>query len=157
MGAQEYYVLLVDDDETLLETMKIILEGKGYNVDTSSTGEEALERLSERYYDVVVLDIVLPDLSGIDLLKSLETHRIPRVRKIILTGNATLENAVQALNLGADAYLIKPVAPADLIRTIAEQIEKQNQEILAVQDKIRCFIERDAEERIRRIAEEKYL
>ncbi|MEN3052300.1 MAG: response regulator [Candidatus Methanosuratincola petrocarbonis] len=157
MNAQEYYILLVDDDETLLETMKIILEEKGYHVDTSSTGKEALERLRVRYYDVVVLDIVLPDLSGIDLLKSLETHRIPKVRKIILTGHATLENAVQALNFGADAYLIKPVAPAELIRTIADQIEKQNQEILAIQDKIRCFIEREAEERIRRIAEEKYL
>lgn len=151
MGDQEYYVLLVDDDVTLLETMKIILEGKGYHVDTSSTGEDALERLRERYYDVVVLDIVLPDLSGIDLLKSLETQRIPKVRKIILTGHATLENAVQAINLGADAYLIKPVAPEELIRTIADQIEKQNQEILMVQDKIRCFIESGAEERIRRI------
>lgn len=157
MVAQEYYVLLVDDDETLLETMKIILEGKGYRVDTSSNGQEALKRLRERCYDVVVLDMVLPDLSGIDLLKSVDTHRIPQVRKIILTGHATLENAVQSLNLGADAYLIKPVAPAELIRTIADQIEKQKQEILAVQEKIRRLIEMDAEERIRCIAEQKYL
>ncbi len=157
METQDYYVLLVDDDAALLETMKTILEGKGYNVDTATTGEVALERIRQRHYDVVVLDIVLPDISGIELLKSLGTNRIPKVRKIILTGHATLTNAIQALNTGADAYLLKPVAPDELMRTIAEQIGKQKQEILLVQDKIRHFIEMDAEERIRRIAEEKYL
>lgn len=157
MGAPEYYVLLVDDDVDLLETMKAILEAKGYCVDTSPTGEDALKKINEHYYDVVVLDLVLPDVSGIELLKNLGTNRIPRVRKIVLTGHATLDNAVQALNLGADAYLMKPVLPEELIRTIADQIEKQKQEILLVQDKIRHFVEKDIEERIRQIAEEKYL
>lgn len=157
MGAQEYYILLVDDDVTLLETMKAILGGRGYCVDTSSTGEEALKKIRERYYDVVVLDLVLPDVSGIEILRNLETNRIPRVRKIVLTGHATLDNAVQALNLGADAYLMKPVPPEELIRTIANQIEKQNQEIRMIQEKIIHLVEKDVEERIRRIAEEKYL
>lgn len=157
MGAPEYYVLLVDDDDGLLETMKAILEGRGYCVDTSQTASEALNKFKERHYDVVVIDMVLPDRSGTELLGELETNRIPRVRKIVLTGHATLENAVQALNLGADAYLIKPVEPDDLIRAIADQIEKQKQEILLIQEKIRLFIERDIEDRIRKIAEEKYL
>ncbi|MEJ5292189.1 MAG: response regulator [Candidatus Methanosuratincola sp.] len=157
MASQEYYVLLVDDDIDLMETMKEILEREGYHVDTSPTAEGALKKLREHYYDVIVIDIMLPDMSGIDLLRSIEVSRIPRIRKIILTGHATLENAVQSLNLGADAYLIKPVAPGKLIRTIADQIKKQNDEILMIQDRIRRFIERDVEERIKRIAEEKYL
>ncbi|MEN3056827.1 MAG: response regulator [Candidatus Methanosuratincola petrocarbonis] len=157
MGAPEYYLLLVDDDASLLETMKSILEGKGYCVDTSQTGDDALKKMKERYYDVVVLDMVLPDKQGTELLSKMEKKRIPRVRKIVLTGHASLENAVQSLNLGADAYLIKPVHPDDLIKTIADQIEKQKEEILLIQDKIRLFIERDVEDRIRRIAEEKYL
>lgn len=157
MGAQEYYILLVDDDVTLLETMEAILEGMGYCVDISPTGEDALKKIREHCYDIVVLDLVLPDVSGIEILRNLETNRIPRVRKIVLTGHATLDNAVQSLNLGADAYLMKPVPPEELIRTIANQIEKQNQEICMIQEKIIHFVEKDVEERIRRIAEEKYL
>ncbi|MBC7127946.1 MAG: response regulator [Candidatus Methanosuratus sp.] len=157
MGAQEYSVLLVDDDLDLLETMKAILERRGYRVETSQTGEDALEKIKEKYFDVIVLDLVLPGISGIELLSRLETNRIPRVRKIILTGHSTLENAVQALNLGADAYLIKPVMPEDLVKAIADQIDKQQQEILLIQEKIRYFVERNSEEKIRRISEEKYL
>ncbi|MEN3016826.1 MAG: response regulator [Candidatus Methanosuratincola petrocarbonis] len=157
MGAPEYSVLLVDDDLDLLETMKAILEGRGYRVETSQTGEDALEKIKEKYFDVIVLDLVLPGISGIELLSRLETNRIPRVRKIILTGHSTLENAVQALNLGADAYLIKPVMPEDLVKAIADQIDKQQQEILLIQEKIRYFVERNSEEMIRRISEEKYL
>jgi len=157
LGAPEYYVLLVDDDASLLETMKEILEGRGYCVDTSQTASDALKKFKERYYDVVVIDMVLPDKPGTELLRELETSRIPRVRKIVLTGHASLENAVQALNLGADAYLLKPVQPDDLISAIADQIEKQKQEIQLIQKKIMLFIERDFEEKIRRLEEEKYL
>jgi len=103
LGAPEYYVLLVDDDASLLETMKEILEGRGYCVDTSQTASDALKKFKERYYDVVVIDMVLPDKPGTELLRELETSRIPRVRKIVLTGHASLENAAHSLN-GEDAF-----------------------------------------------------
>lgn len=156
MNPGSVYILIVDDDVTLLETMKMILENRGYRVDAASTGKEAADRILRRHYDVAILDIVLPDISGVELLKKFDQTRIPRTRKIILTGHATLENAVQALNLGADAYLLKPVEPEDLIKAINEQVERQSQEIRNIQQKIISLIERDAEEKIKRIREEKY-
>ncbi|MDI9643809.1 MAG: response regulator [Candidatus Verstraetearchaeota archaeon] len=156
MDPGSIYVLIVDDDTTLLETLKMILESRGYHVDTASTGREAADRIQRRHYDVAILDIVLPDSSGVALLREFNQTRIPRTRKIILTGNATLENAIQALNMGADAYLLKPVDPEELIKAINDQVDRQKQEIRNIQEKIIALIERDSQERIKRIREEMY-
>ncbi len=93
---------------------------------------------------------MLPDISGIDLLKRLN-EGVPRIRKIIVTGHATLENAVKAVNMGADAYLMKPVSPNVLLRTIKQQLKKQDQEILVLQKKVKMYIDNVIDERIKRI------
>jgi DNA-binding response OmpR family regulator len=101
-------ILIVDDDKAVLGVIKDILELQGYRVDTAETGQEALEKTKTRYYNLALLDIKLPDIEGTQLLTKM--HRdIPKMMKIMITGYASLENAVESLNLGADAYLMKPI------------------------------------------------
>ncbi len=91
------------------------------------------------------------------MLKKFDPRQFPRTRKIILTGHASLESAIQALNFGADAYLVKPVSPDDLLKTIAEQLEKQSQEIAMVQEKVMMLVERTLKERLKKLEDEKYI
>ncbi|MGC8936953.1 MAG: response regulator [Candidatus Methanomethylicaceae archaeon] len=133
-------VLIIDDDEDIAESLSILLKEVGFVVDTAHTGEEAIKKSKEKVYNVALIDIVLPDMTGIELLTKLE-ERKPKTRKIIITGFASLDNAVKALNLGADAYLIKPVDPEELIATIKKQVEEQEREVAMTQEDVIKFIE----------------
>ena len=96
--------LVVDDDETIRTTMKAILEDEGYIVDLAGTGNEAVKKTRERSYNVALLDIRLPDMEGIELLKLMHDS-VPRTHKIMVTGYPSMQNAISALNKNADAYL----------------------------------------------------
>jgi DNA-binding NtrC family response regulator len=137
---EEKRILIVDDDEAIVESHSTLLSNAGYVVDVALNGEEAIKKSKEKVYNVALIDVVLPDMTGIDLLTKLE-ERKPATRKIIITGYASLDNAVKALNLGADAYLIKPVDPEELISTVKKQIEEQENELAITQEKIVKFIE----------------
>jgi two-component system response regulator GlrR len=133
-------ILVVDDDETILKSFKDILESRGYLVDTAETGLEALEKSEVQHYDLVLLDIKLPDIEGTELL--VEMHEgTPRMMKVMVTGHASLENAVESLNLGADAYLIKPVRPEELLRVVAEKLMEQEEAERMSEDKVAEWIE----------------
>jgi DNA-binding response OmpR family regulator len=96
-------ILIVDDDETIRTTMKAILEDEGYVVDLASTGEEAIQLTMKTTYNIALLDIRLPDMEGVELLK-LMRDSVPRTRKIMVTGYPSMQNAIAALNKNADAY-----------------------------------------------------
>ncbi|MBC7113522.1 MAG: response regulator [Candidatus Methanomethyliales bacterium] len=157
MESSSVDILIVEDEKELSESMKMLLEAKGYRVEIASTGKKAEERIQNKKYDIAIIDLFLPDISGIDLLKKFDPRQFPRTRKIILTGHASLESAIQALNFGADAYLVKPVSPDDLLKTIAEQLEKQSQEIAMVQEKVMMLVERTLKERLKKLEDEKYI
>jgi len=93
-------------------------------VEAAEDGQDAIEKWKSKYFDLVLLDIELPDMEGTELLNRFEGN-VPRTMKIMVTGHATLDNAVRALNLGADAYLTKPVDPEDLLRTVEEKLREQ--------------------------------
>jgi len=114
----------VDDDETVLESLKGILESEGYGVDTTQEGRQALARFESQSYDLVLLDIKLPDIEGTKLLETLH-DRFPEAVKIMVTGYPTLTNAVKSLNSGADAYLMKPVNPRRLLRTVKSRLDQR--------------------------------
>lgn len=117
-------ILIVDDDRTILQTLKAILESKGYITDTAETGNEAIEKSKSKFYNLALLDIRLPDMEGTKLLTEMkDTH--PKMMKIMITGHASLENAMESLNHGADAYLMKPVKPDELLKTIEEKLKAQ--------------------------------
>ena len=121
-------ILIVDDDTNLLESNTQLLRAVGYSVDTARTCGEALDKLAERYYILLLIDMILPDLDGIQLIKRIDDTD-PKMRKVILTGYPSIENAIQSLNIGVDAYLIKPVDPENLLKTIADQLEKHDAEM----------------------------
>lgn len=117
-------ILVVDDDLDFLNIIKLILENKGYEVNTAPSANEGIARLEERFYNAVILDISLPDADGTELLsKCLEIH--PDIIAIMLTGHSSVQNAVQSLNRGAFAYLEKPLDTETLLSVISRGLERQ--------------------------------
>jgi DNA-binding NtrC family response regulator len=133
-------VLVVDDDETIRTTMKAILQDEGYSVDLAATGKEAIQKTQEKSYNVALLDIRLPDMEGVELLKLLKDG-VPRTRKIMVTGYPSMQNAISALNKNADAYLLKPVDVEKLLNTVKQQLIDQENERKFSEEKVAEFIE----------------
>ncbi|MDD3791599.1 MAG: response regulator [Candidatus Bathyarchaeota archaeon] len=133
-------ILVVDDDETIRTTMKVILQDEGYIVDLAATGKEAVQKTQENSYNLALLDIRLPDIEGIELLKLLKDN-VPRTRKIMVTGYPSMQNAITALNKNADAYLLKPVDVEKLLKTVKDQLQAQKEEQKFSEQKVAEFIE----------------
>jgi DNA-binding NtrC family response regulator len=133
-------ILVVDDDETIRTTMRAILEDEGYLVDLAASGKEAIQKTQEKTYNVALLDIRLPDMEGVELLKLMKDG-VPRTRKIMVTGYPSMQNAIGALNKHADAYLLKPVDVEKLLNTVKEQLQTQESERKFSEQKVAEFIE----------------
>ena len=132
-------ILIVDDDEGICKTLGLILEDEGFIIDVANSGKEALEKSETSNYHVVLLDIRLPDIEGTKLLKAFR-QSTPKMIKIMMTGFPQVSNAVEALNLGADAYFMKPVHPEDVIKTIREKLEAQMREEILTEEKLTAFL-----------------
>ena len=132
-------ILIVEDDENIRKTMKNILQQKGYETDTAKSGQEAEQKAKTNFYNLALLDIKLPDMEGTQLLAKLHKNK-PKMVKIMVTGYPSLENAMEALNQGADAYVTKPVKPAKLLALIKEKLEKQNQDEKMTENKVTDWI-----------------
>jgi DNA-binding NtrC family response regulator len=132
-------ILVIDDDESIRTTLKAILEDAGYAVDLAASGSEAIQKTQEAAYNVAFIDIRLPDMEGVELLKLIKVI-VPRTRKIILTGYPSMQNAITALNKDADAYLIKPVDLEKLLNTLKEQLQLQEEEKKFSEQKVAEFI-----------------
>ncbi|WXG42165.1 MAG: response regulator [Candidatus Freyarchaeum deiterrae] len=117
-------ILVIDDDKSILEIFKLILQKEGYNTDTAETGKEALNKIAKEPYALALIDVKLPDMDGTDLLHTMNETR-PKMIKIMVTGFPSEESQIKALNGGADAYLVKPVNPRDLIKTVKEKLKEQ--------------------------------
>jgi len=133
-------ILIVDDDENIRKTMKAILEDEGYIVDSAASGKEAIEKTKDTPYNLALLDIRLPDMEGVELLKLMKDS-VPRTRKIMVTGYPSMQNAISAVNKRADAYLIKPVDVEKLLQTVKEQLKLQEEENNFNEMKVAEFIE----------------
>ncbi len=124
MTVKKKSILIVDDDAAILKYASRILEAEGYDVDVAETGVEAIAKSTANFYNLALLDIKLPDMEGTELLTKM--HRTtPAMMKIMVTGFPSLENAVNALNLGADAYLMKPVELGELLKVVHEKLQEQ--------------------------------
>jgi two-component system response regulator HydG len=126
MNAEKKSVLIVEDDKAIIKSFKDILQSEGYSVDSAETGREAIQKSKAQFYNLVLLDIKLPDMEGTKLLTTMH-ETSPKMVKIMITGYPSLENAVEALNMGADAYIMKPVNPEKLLALIEEKLKKQSQ------------------------------
>ena len=112
-------VLLVDDEEQFVETLALRLEARDFAVATAFKGDQALDYLKGKDVDVVVLDVLMPGLSGIDTLREMKKIR-PLTEVIMLTGHATVETAIEGVKLGAFDYLMKPTEIEELVEKIAK-------------------------------------
>ena len=132
-------ILIVEDDENIRETLKNILEQSGYETDTAKTGREGEQKAKKKFYNLALLDIKLPDMEGTQLLVQLQENT-PKMVKIMVTGYPSLENAMEALNQGADAYVTKPVKPAKLLALIKEKLEEQSKAEKMTENKVTDWI-----------------
>jgi DNA-binding NtrC family response regulator len=114
-------VLIVDDDTSILRTFTRVLRRAGYVTETAQNGKEALEKIEMRSYDVALLDVVLGDSNGLDLLSRIERNS-PKTVKIMVTGAASSTNKAEAYKNGAVAYLTKPVKPEALLNLFEEKL-----------------------------------
>ena len=109
-------ILVVDDDSTISEVVARYLEGEGYAVDVALDGVEALERAKARYPDLVVLDLMLPRVDGLEVCRVLRTQG--SVPIIMLTAKGEEMDRLLGLNLGADDYVTKPFSPKELVARV---------------------------------------
>jgi DNA-binding NtrC family response regulator len=133
-------ILVIDDDESIRKTLAMVLEREGYQVDTAQNGTVAIEKSQGNFYNLALIDIRLPDMEGTRLLTELQ-ETTPRMVKILLTGNPTVDNAITAVNKNADAYLTKPVNLDQLLQTVREQLRRQQEERKYSEGKVAEFFE----------------
>jgi len=107
------YVLVVDDDTAFLTLLKVRLRSTGYTVDTAETGWDGLIKLEHADYDVVLLDCMIPRITGLTVLQHIHARR-PSVPVVMMTGSKSSQVVVQALAGGARACLVKPMNPVEL-------------------------------------------
>ena len=132
-------ILVVDDDDMLRELMVTILENEGYMLDVAKSGYEAELKLKNKIFNLVILDIRLPDTNGIDLLAKIN-QSAPRMKKIVLTGYPDADTAIKSVNENADAYLVKPFEPEKLLEIISENLKQQKEELIYTQEKVLEYI-----------------
>lgn len=133
-------IIVIDDDETIRKSITTVLEGGGYLVDTAKSGKEAIEKTSSRFYNLALIDIRLPDMEGIQLLTAIK-ETTPKMIKIMLTGYPSMRNAIDAVNRGADCYIVKPARMDELLRVFKEHLRRQQEAREYGEEKVKEFIE----------------
>ncbi len=118
-----FRVLVVDDDETVLGVISRFLTDHGYEVDTTMSGERAMEKQRRIKYDLALLDLKLPDSNGLDVLRALK-HKDQSISVLIITGHGTVETAVEAMKLGADDYLLKPFKSLEVLQLAVQRAHR---------------------------------
>lgn len=116
-------ILIIDDDAEIRSTLSKILSRKGYQTDEASSGEEAIEKAKSQNFDIALLDLMMPTVSGMDVLVELRKIK-PKTKIIMLTGFATIDTAVLAIKKGASDYISKPFKIDDLDVTIKRVLEE---------------------------------
>jgi len=132
-------ILVIDDDENIRNVLATLLKREGYEADTAKDGKEAIAKSSEAFYNMALIDIRLPDMEGTKLLSLMPTTT-PRMMKVIVTGFPAIENAIEAISSGVDAYLTKPVSTEKLLTTVKKLLDKQQNEQHNVQDKFYDYV-----------------
>ena len=125
-------VLVVDDSERLRKALATGLEGQGMVVETAADGQEAIEQLHVTPFDVVVLDILMPRVDGLQVLRHVRQAKL-QTRILVLSARDQVEDRVEALNLGADDYLVKPFAFSEVKARIMALARRHFEEALRLQ------------------------
>lgn len=136
-------VLLVDDEQDFLDSLAERMRARGMDVSTTTSAEEAIKMAATESYDAVVLDLMMPEMDGIEVLQAIKEKR-PDVGVILLTGYATLDKGIEAMKLGAMDFVEKP---ADL-KVLSEKIKKARAQKMVLAEK-------KIQEKVKKIIQEK--
>jgi DNA-binding NtrC family response regulator len=120
-------VLIVDDEEEFVQALSERLTIRDYDVTTSLSGEDAIEKLKHYNFDVIILDVAMPGMDGIEALRNIKGIK-PLIEVIMLTGHATVSSAVDGMKLGAFDYLMKPCETKELIAKINAAFERKSEQ-----------------------------
>lgn len=126
-------ILVVDDEINVCKSIRQAILKEDYEVDTALSGEEALKKDADKNYDLIITDLMMPGISGLDLLKTLKKKRT-ECNIIIITGYPTIKTAVESIKIGAFDYIPKPFTPADLRSVVFRAIKKMDYEKKAPDD-----------------------
>ncbi len=117
-------ILIVDDEEVVCQSCMRILTEAGHEAESTLYGHSALQKVAEGQYDVVILDIMMPRISGLDILKAIKEEH-PDVDVVMVTGLSQIETAVLSMKLGAFDYLSKPFDPDELVMVVDRALERR--------------------------------
>lgn len=112
-------ILLVDDDDTITTSFQLVLQREGYQVDTASTGRQALEKIGEAKYHLAILDVKLPDILGTEVAGKIRSQD-KEIRLVITTGYPDLADSIEAIDIGIEEILLKPINVDELLHVIRE-------------------------------------
>jgi len=126
-------VLLVDDEEEFVEALAERLSIRDYDTTVSLRGDDAIEKLRQLNFDVVILDVRMPGMDGIDVLREMKRIK-PLTEVIMLTGHATVESAIDGMKQGAYDYLLKPCETEELVTKINRAYEKKSEHEERIRD-----------------------
>jgi DNA-binding response OmpR family regulator len=120
-------ILVVDDEKTVCDSIKKILSRKGYEVDNTLNADDAVQKIKDNVYDLVITDLMMPKISGMELLQIVKEH-YPELEVVVVTGYASIDTAVEATKLGAADYLPKPFTPQELTEITKKALERRSKE-----------------------------
>jgi len=123
-GMEKFKILIVDDEQDFLETILKRLKARKIEVAGVDSGYKALEFLDDRDVDVIILDVKMPGMDGIETLREIKKKK-PLVEVIMLTGHASVESGIQGMQLGAFDYVMKPVALDELLEKVRQAYERK--------------------------------
>lgn len=126
-------ILVIEDETSLLEIISNILVNSKYNVDTSTDGLDAYNKIINNNYDLIILDVMLPNLDGFEILKRIRQDNIDS-KVIMLTARSTLEDKLNGLQNGANDYITKPFHIEELLARVNIQLKQTNNNYLKYQD-----------------------
>jgi DNA-binding NtrC family response regulator len=124
-------VLLVDDETDFLNTLAERLEARGLKVNTASSGEDAVTKVDNQSFDLIVLDLAMPGIDGLETLKRIKAKQ-PDAEIIMLSGQGSIKTSIEAMKLGAEDFIEKPVNITELLDKISEAKDKR---LLVLQSK----------------------
>ncbi|RLB54776.1 MAG: response regulator [Deltaproteobacteria bacterium] len=127
MDARQLEILLIDDEDIVGKRLRPMLEKAGYQVEVFTSGREAIERLARKTFDIVISDVRIDEVDGLEVLAAVQQHS-SRTKTIMITGFATLELAREALAKGAFEFIAKPFYPKDLKKVVDKAAAQLRQE-----------------------------
>ncbi|ROQ90211.1 response regulator [Desulfosoma caldarium] len=118
------HILLMEDELHVAKGLEMVLSEEGYEVDCAVTGRSALEKIAQKPFDLLVADLKLPDMNGLDVIRQVKGRR-PQTEVVVITGYSSLESAVEAMKIGARDYLPKPFSEEEFKKSISEALKER--------------------------------